>query len=67
MSGKLADAEVAENEVELAEEGEAAAPDVHSSLAPQLHRPTRPPMLLLAVRKKTGWKLHSQQAFIRMF
>ena len=55
MSSKLADTKVAKDEVQLAEEGQAAVPDVYCCLAPQLHRPTCPPVLLLAVRKEAGW------------
>ena len=55
MSGKFADAKVAEDEIQLAEKREAASPDVDSGLAPQLHWPACPPVLLLAVRKEAGW------------
>ncbi|KAA6424177.1 MAG: hypothetical protein FRX49_06136 [Trebouxia sp. A1-2] len=48
VSSKLADTKVANDEVHLAEEWQAAGPDVYCCLAPQLYRPACPPVLLLA-------------------
>ena len=59
MGGKLADAEVAEDEVQLAYEGEAASPNVNSCLAPQLYWATCPAVLLLAVGEEASWQLHA--------
>ena len=54
MGGKLADAEVQHDEIELLLHGQAGGPDVDCCLAPQLHRAARPPVLLLAVGKEAG-------------
>ena len=61
MGGKLADAEVAEDEVQLAYEGEAAGPNVNCCLAPKLYWATCPAVLLLAVGKEACWQLHAEQ------
>ncbi len=58
VGGHLPDPKVAKYEVQLAVQGQAAGPDVYCCLAPQLHRPTCPPVLLLAVRKEAGWQLN---------
>ena len=58
VGGHLPDTKVAKDEVQLADDGQAAGPDVYCCLAPQLHRPACPPVLLLAVRKEAGWQLH---------
>ena len=58
VGGHLPDTKVAKDEVQLAEEGQAAGPDVYCCLAPQLHRPACPPVLLFAVCKEAGWQLH---------
>jgi len=55
VSSHLPDPKVAQDEVQLAVQGQAAGPDVYCCLAPQLHRPTCPPVLLLAVCKEAGW------------
>jgi len=55
VGGHLPDPKVAQDEVQFAVQGQAAGPDVYCCLAPQLHRPACPPVLLLAVRKEAGW------------
>ena len=49
MGGKLAQAKIAQDEVQLAHGGQARCPDVASCLAPELYGATSPPVLLLAV------------------
>jgi hypothetical protein len=59
VGGELADAKVAADEAQLAGKRQARVPDVMGRPPPQLHGATRPPMLLLAVRKEAGWQLYT--------
>lgn len=62
MCGKLADAKVAEDELQLGGRGQAGSPDVLCRATPQLHRAARPAVLLLPVCEETGRQLHGNIA-----
>ena len=61
VRGKLADAKVAQNEVQLVLQRQFGRPDVRRRLPPQLHGTARPPMLLFPVRKETGGQLRTRR------
>ena len=63
MRGKLADAKVGDNELQLGAHGQRGRPDVDRGAAPQLHGAARPAVLLLAVREEAGRQLSMHRCF----
>ena len=61
MGGKLADAKVQDDEVQLFLHRKTGGPDVNCRFSPQLDRATRPPVLLLAVGKEASGQLREQR------
>ncbi len=57
VRGKLADAKVAHDELQLGGQGQRGCPNVHCCAAPELHGAAGPAVLLLAVRVEAGWQL----------
>ena len=62
MRGKLSDAEIAQDELQLGGHGQAGSPDVLCGAPPQLHWAACPAVLLLPVCKEAGRQLQGNRA-----
>ncbi len=64
MRGKLADAKVAHDKLQLGGHGQARSPDVPRSAPPQLHRAAGPAVLLLPVGEEARRQLHGSRTHL---
>ena len=66
MGGKLADAKVEQQQLELGRHGERGGPDVLRTAAPQLHWAAGPAVLLLPVREEARRQLRESHRTVSL-